>query len=267
MADLEGDGRIAVRAVKAYADGALGSRGAALLEDYADEPGNRGLLLSTPEHLRELAERCLRKGFQLGIHAIGDRGNRVALDAFAAALARLPVADHRFRVEHAQVLHPDDVGRFAVLGVLPSMQARHQVSDMPWAGRRLGPERVLGAYAWRSLLDSGVVIPGGSDFPVEAPDPLAAYRAAVSRQDDRGWPAGGWYPEQCMTREEALRHITVWPAFAAFREQDLGPLRPGRRADLVVLSGDLRRLHIRELARVRVLWTLFDGRVVYGPRP
>ncbi|MFQ5750240.1 MAG: amidohydrolase, partial [Planctomycetota bacterium] len=267
VADLTGDGRITVRAIKMVADGALGSRGAALLEDYADEPGNAGLETESRDHIEAVAERALRSGFQLCVHAIGDRGNRNVLDAFEAALKKVPVADHRFRIEHAQVLHPEDLPRFAKLGVIPSMQAQHQTSDMYWAGRRLGPSRTLGAYAWRSLLDSGVVIPGGSDFPVEKPDPLAAYHAAVSRQDARNWPAGGWHPEQRMTRAEALAHLTIWPAYASFSEARLGSLRSGKLADLVVLSADLETIPVEELESVRVELTLFDGRLVYEDRP
>ncbi len=267
VADLTGDGRITVRAIKMVADGALGSRGAALLEDYSDDPGNAGLETETREHIEGVAERALRAGFQLCVHAIGDRGNRNVLDAFEAALKKVPVADHRFRIEHAQILHPVDLPRFAELGVIPSMQAQHQTSDMYWAGRRLGPTRVLGAYAWRSLLDTGVVIPGGSDFPVERPDPLAAYHAAVSRQDARNWPAGGWHPEQRMTRAEALAHLTIWPAYASFAEDRLGSLRPGKLADLVVLSADLESTPVPELESIRVELTVFDGRPVYPDRP
>ncbi|TAH38263.1 MAG: amidohydrolase [Planctomycetota bacterium] len=253
--DLTGDGRIRVRAIKAYADGALGSRGAALLADYADDPGNRGLAQTSVEDLEGLAERALRGGFQLCTHAIGDAGNRMVLDAYAQALRTVPVADHRFRIEHAQVLAPEDIPRFAQLGVLPSMQAQHAVSDGPWAEARLGPERVQGAYAWRALLDRGVIIPGGSDFPVEAVDPIAAFAAAVTRN--------GWHTEQCMTREEALASLTIWPAYAAFQEDELGSIRVGKRADFVVLSEDLLNVPETRLGAVRVELTVFDGRVVH----
>src|SRR5687767_12992269 len=216
------DGRIWIRAIKISSDGALGSRGAALLDPYSDEPNHSGLILTSQARIKEVAGRALRAGFQLNVHAIGDRGNRVVLDAFESALREHPVADHRFRVEHAQVLHHDDIPRFAKLDVIPSMQSTHQTSDMYWAPARLGYSRSLGAYAWRSLLNTGVVIPNGTDFPVEAVDPLKTFHSAVSRQDENNWPVGGWFPEQRMTRDEALKSMTIWPAYAAFQEKDLG---------------------------------------------
>ncbi|KAA3608963.1 MAG: amidohydrolase [Planctomycetota bacterium] len=263
---LEGRGRLRLRSIKLSLDGALGSRGAALLEDYSDAPGERGLLLLPPAYVQHVAERALQSGFQLCVHAIGDRANRLTLDAFEAALQRHPKADHRFRVEHAQILHPDDLPRFAAMGVMASMQAQHQSSDMYWAELRLGSTRVRGAYAWRSLLDQGVLLPGGSDFPVEKPDPMAAFRAAVFRQDGQAWPAGGWYPEQAMTPEEALASLTLWPAKAAFWEDEIGSLAVGKRADLVVLSGDCLQTGVRDLARLQVDLTVFDGRVVFRRR-
>jgi hypothetical protein len=268
--DLTGQGLVAVRAVKAYADGALGSRGAALLDDYADEPGNRGLVVTPPDRIEALAERCLRAGWQLATHAIGDAANRAVLDAYEAAFAAVPPAerpaggdDPRFRVEHVQVLAPQDVPRFAALGVIPSMQAQHQTSDMAWAGDRLGPDRVRGAYAWRALLDTGARIAGGSDAPVERVDPLAAFHAAVTRQDEHGRPPGGWHPEQAMTRAEALRHMTRWPAFASFDEERLGVLAVGRCADLVVLDTDLETAPAGSLPGAGVLLTVVDGRIVH----
>ncbi|HVE80145.1 MAG TPA: amidohydrolase [Gemmatimonadaceae bacterium] len=257
------EGRVWVRAVKLYADGALGSRGAALLEPYADDPRNSGLLVSRPEHLREVATRALRAGFQVNVHAIGDRGNRIALDAFEAALKEVPVADHRFRVEHAQVINFADIPRFAALDVIPSMQAVHQTSDMYWAGNRLGEGRVLGAYAWRSLLETGVVIPNGSDFPVEAVNPLLSFHAAFTRRDERGWPAGGWHPEQRMTRQEALASITIWPAYAAFMEKDAGSLVPGKYADFVILDRDIMRVAEEDVLGTQVVATYIGGKAVY----
>jgi predicted amidohydrolase YtcJ len=257
------DGRVWVRAVKLYADGALGSRGAALLEPYSDDPGNRGLLVSRPEHLRDVTVRALRAGFQVCTHAIGDRGNRVALDAYEAALREVPAADHRFRIEHAQVLAPEDIPRFAQLDVIPSMQASHQTSDMYWAEQRLGPMRIQGAYAWRSLLETGVVIPNGSDFPVERVNPLISFHSAISRQDARNWPAGGWHPEQRMTRTEALKTMTLWPAFAAFQEKDMGSLTAGKYADFVVLDQDIMRVPAAAILKTRVLATYVGGRAVY----
>lgn len=261
-----GGRRLTVRAVKAYADGALGSRGAALLEDYADDPGNRGLLQAEPAALEALAGRCLAVGWQLCVHAIGDRGNRVVLDAFEAALRRAPRADHRFRVEHAQVLSLEDIPRFARLGVLPSMQPTHATSDMPWAGDRLGPARLAGAYAWRKILDAGSAIPCGSDFPVESHDPLKGIHAAVTRQDAGGRPEGGWLPGERMTREEALRGFTVDACRAAFEEGWKGTLAPGMAADLTVLDRDVLACPATEILEARVVWTVVAGEVVYPSR-
>ena len=257
------DGHLWVRAIKLYADGAMGSRGAALLEPYSDDPNNSGLLLSAPTHIREVAERALRAGFQVNTHAIGDRGNRVVLDAYEQALTTVPTANHRFRVEHAQILNYDDIPRFAELGVIPSMQASHQTSDMYWVGKRLGPTRLPGAYAWRSLLNSGVVIPNGSDFPVEQVNPLISFHAAIARQDGNDFPVGGWYPEQRMTRDEALRSMTLWPAYAAFQEQDMGSITAGKYADFVVLDQDIMRVPAELVLKTEVLATYVGGRAVY----
>lgn len=257
------NGRIWIRAIKTYADGALGSRGAALLAPYSDDPGNVGLLVSTQAHLQEVAETGLRSGFQVNTHAIGDRGNRVALDAFDAALKKIPKTDHRFRIEHAQVLSPEDIPRFAKLGVIPSMQASHQTSDMRWAEARVGPQRIRGAYAWRSLLSTGVVIPDGSDFPVEEVNPLISFHSAVTRQDATNWPEGGWYPGQVMTREEALKGMTLWAAYAAFQEKELGSLSRGKYADFVVLDRDIMKVPATEILNTRVKSTWIGGRKVY----
>ncbi len=259
------NGQLWVRAIKLYADGAMGSRGAALLEPYSDDPNNTGLLLSAPAHIREVAERALKAGFQVNTHAIGDRGNRVVLDAYEAALRTVPTVDHRFRVEHAQILNYDDIPRFAQLGVIPSMQASHQSSDMYWIGKRLGSTRVLGAYAWRSLINSGVVIPNGSDFPVELVNPLISFHAAIARQDANDWPAGGWFPEQRMTREEALRSMTLWPAYAAFQEKDMGSITAGKFADFVILDQDIMRVPAELVLRTKVLSTYVGGKEVYHP--
>ncbi|HWO90138.1 MAG TPA: amidohydrolase, partial [Gemmatimonadales bacterium] len=257
------NGRLWIRAIKISADGALGSRGAALLEDYSDEPGNRGLSLVPPEYIRRVGVLALRNGFQLNVHAIGDRANREVLDAFAAALREVPVADHRFRIEHAQVLHRQDIPRFAELGVIPSMQGSHQSSDAPMAMNRLGWTRAQGAYAWRSLLNTGVVIPNGSDFPVEPVNPLISFHSAVTRQDRNGWPAGGWFPAERMTREEALLSVTLWPAYASFSEDVLGSLSPGKYADFVVLDQDIMTVAPERILETRVLATWLGGTVVY----
>jgi predicted amidohydrolase YtcJ len=257
------DNRLWIRSFKLYADGALGSRGAALLEPYADDPNNRGLLLSAPAHIQDVAARALRAGFQVNTHAIGDRGNRVVLDAYDAALKANPTADHRFRVEHAQILGHDDIPRFAELGVIPSMQAVHQTSDMYWAGNRLGLGRLLGAYAWRSLMNTGVVVPNGSDFPVEEVNPLLSFHSSVSRQDAANWPVAGWFPEQRMTREEALKSMTIWPAYAGFQEATMGSLAPGKLADFVVLDRDIMTVPERDILGANVIATYIGGKAVY----
>jgi len=260
------DGRLWVRTIKLYADGALGSRGAALLDPYSDDPGNTGLLTSAPEHLRAVSVEALKHGFQVATHAIGDRGNRVTLDAYESALKEVPVADHRFRIEHAQVIDHADIPRFAQLDVIPSMQAVHQTSDMYWAGKRLGLGRILGAYSWRALLETGVIIPNGSDFPVEAVNPLLSYHSAITRQDARNWPPGGWQPADAMTRAEALKSLTMWPAVAAFQEAVLGSLSPGKYADFVVFDRDIVRAAPDEILAAGVVATYVAGAVVYERR-
>src|SRR4051812_19808265 len=257
------DGHLWIRAIKLYADGALGSRGAALLAPYTDDTKNSGLLISAPEHIRDVATRGLRAGFQINTHAIGDRGNRIVLDAYEAALAAVPTADHRFRIEHAQVLNFADIPRFAQLGVIPSMQAVHQASDMTWAPTRLGYARSLGAYAWRALLNTGVIIPNGSDMPVERTNPLYSFHAAVARTDDNDWPPGGWLPAEKMTREEALKSITIWPAVAAFQEQTMGSLTPGKYADFVILDQDIMRVPEDQILKTGVVATYIGGKIVY----
>jgi predicted amidohydrolase YtcJ len=227
--------RFEMRGVKFFVDGALGSRGARLVEDYSDDPGNRGLWVTPPDVLAKAVDDAVTGGWQVAIHAIGDAGNHAVLDAYEAALKAHP-GDRRLRVEHCQVLLPDDIPRFAALGVIASMQPTHATSDMPWAEARLGAARIQGAYAWRSVLATGAHLVAGSDFPVEEPSPILGLYAAVTRQDRDGKPAGGWYPGQRMTLEEALRAFTAAPAFAAFAERDRGVLAPGMAADVTVFS-------------------------------
>jgi predicted amidohydrolase YtcJ len=257
------DGRLWIKAIKISADGALGSRGAALIEPYTDDAKNTGLALVPAGRVHDVAVKALRSGFQVNVHAIGDRANRTVLNEFEQALTDVPVQDHRFRIEHAQIIHPDDVPRFAELGVIPSMQASHQTSDMYWAVNRLGPTRILGAYAWRSLLNSGVVIANGSDLPVERTNPLISFMASVSRQDAKGWPAGGWYPEQRMTREEALKSMTIWAAYSGFMEKEVGSLEPGKLADFVVLDQDIMRVPPELILNTNVLSTYLGGKAVF----
>ncbi len=260
-----GDSQLTIRAIKLVADGALGSRGAALLEPYADEPGHTGLLLLSEEEISRIARQALAAGFQVNTHAIGDRANRVVLNAYERALREFPnVRDHRFRIEHAQILDEADIPRFARLGVIASMQAIHATSDMSWVPARIGEARAReGAYVWRKLLDSGARIANGSDAPVEPVNPLFGFYAAITRQDERGNPPGGWYPDQRMTREEALRSFTLDAAYAAFEEQLKGSLEPGKLADLVVLSRDIMTIPPSEILRTEVDITLVGGRIVY----
>jgi predicted amidohydrolase YtcJ len=270
-----GGGRLTVRALKLYADGALGSRGAALIEPYTDDPGNRGLTLASSAELRHMVDEALEAGFQVCTHAIGDRANTIVLNVYEQALKEhgLVRGDRRLRIEHAQVIDRADIPRFSRLGVIPSMQPTHCTSDMPWATARLGPIRVRSAYAWRALLDAGNIIPAGSDFPVEAPNPLFGFYAAITRQDQEGMPEGGWYPEQRMTREEALKAFTLWPARAAFQEAVAGSLEPGKRADLVVLGKDIMSAEPSRIPGTPVEMTIVGGRIVFvrdnspGPIP
>jgi hypothetical protein len=257
------DGRLWVRAIKITADGALGSRGAALLEDYSDEPGNRGLVTADSGYMRRVAAKALRHGFQVNIHAIGDRANRTVLDIYADALREVPTADHRFRIEHAQILSYQDIPRFAELGVIPSMQGSHQTSDMYWVPNRIGWNRSQGAYAWRSLLNTGVVIPNGSDFPVEAVNPLVSFKAFVTRTDAHGYPPGGWFPAQKTTRQEALLSVTLWPAYAGFMEDVSGSLTPGKYADFVVLDQDIMTVDAERILDTQVEMTVLGGKQVY----
>jgi len=258
----DGGGRWTVRGVKLYADGALGSRGAALVEPYSDDQGNLGLLTSSADHLRSVAEQARAAGFQVAIHAIGDRGNLVALDALEAALGG-PRPEVRWRIEHAQVMRLQDVERMARLGVIASMQPTHATSDMPWAGDRVGERRLAGAYAWRQVLDAGGRLALGSDFPVESADPRLGLYAAVTRQDLDGEPAGGWLPGELLEREEALRGFTLDAAWALFLDREIGSLEPGKRADLVVWGRDPMTVPAAEIAAAEIDLVVLDGALVH----
>ena len=257
-----GDDRLDVRSVKLYSDGALGSRGAAMLEPYSDDAENRGLPFHTEDEMTAFVTKANRMGFQVGIHAIGDYGNRQALNAFDTAQRGEP-SPLRNRVEHAQIIALDDIPRFASLGVIAAMQPIHATSDMNMAEDRVGPERIRGSYAWRRLLDSGAVIASGSDFPVELPNPFLGLYAAVTRQDRDGMPAGGWYAEQALTREEALRSFTLDAAYAAHQDDRLGSLEPGKWADFIVIDRDYFTIPAGEIDDIRVLETWVGGELVY----
>lgn len=253
-------GRLTVRSVKLYADGALGSRGALLLAPYADDPTNSGLAVSTEEHLADVAQRARVAGFQVNTHAIGDRGVRNVIDAYEQA--RVTPSD-RFRIEHFQVVAPADFARVASDGIIASMQPTHATSDMYWAEDRVGPERIKGAYAWRTVLNSGARLALGSDFPVEAVNPFFGIYAAVTRQDQKGWPPGGWYPDQKLTLAEAIRGFTADAAFAAFEEASRGTIEPGKLADFTIVEGDFFNAPQAELWRTKVRMTVVGGAVVY----
>ena len=256
-------GRLDMRSLKLYADGALGSRGAALIEDYSDQHGHRGLLVTPPDQLERLMRQARGCGLQVGTHAIGDRGNRIVLDAYAKVLGdEATTTDHRWRIEHAQVIAPEDIPRFGQMHVIAAMQPTHATSDMPWAETRVGPERIAGAYAWRQLLDSGARLALGSDFPVESVDPRLGLHAAVTRTDLEGHPPGGWRPQERLTREEALRGFTLDAAYAGFAEDEVGSLEVGKRADFVVLGADPLADDV-PLATLPVRATYVDGEAVY----
>ena len=256
-------GRLQMHGVKLYADGALGSRGAALLEDYSDDPGNRGLLVTEPAALEAAMRKARECGVQVATHAIGDRGNRLVLDAYQRVLGDAANTDHRWRIEHAQVVAPEEFPRFAAIGVIASMQPTHATSDMPWAQDRLGPVRIRGAYAWQRLQASGAKLALGSDFPVESVDPRRGLHAAVTRQDAHDHPAGGWRAEERLGAAEALRGFTADAAWAAHDEATVGRLAPGLRADFVILDEDPLAIPGQQLDELRVRSTWVDGKPVY----
>ena len=251
-----------VKGVKAYADGALGSRGACLLQPYSDRPGWRGFLLSAPAHFDSLAARLVNTDWQLCTHAIGDSGNRMVLTVYNKYLKG--PNDKRWRVEHAQVINDADFDLFGKTSVIPSVQPTHATSDMYWAGERLGPERLKGAYAFKRLLKENGWLPLGTDFPVEDISPFKTFLAAVFRVDARGYPAGGFQPENALTREEAIRGMTIWAAKADCLEKEIGSLEPGKIADLVILDNDLMTVPAMDVLKTGVLATYAGGKKVYG---
>ena len=255
--------RFSVRSIKLFFDGALGSRGAAFFEPYEDDPTYRGLLRIQPEYITRVARAALLSDMGVNTHCIGIRGNRLCLDAYEAALMDTPKEDHRFRIEHAQIVRREDVEKFATLGVIPAMQPTHCTSDMIYVADRVGVERAKGAYAWRWFLDAGLKIPCGSDFPVESNNPLLGIYASVTRQDTAGNPAGGWYPDQRMIIEEAIKGFTIWAAYGAFQEEVLGSIEPGKLADFTVLDKDILEIEPAEMLTAKVLYTIIAGEICY----
>lgn len=257
-------GLVRVRGVKLFMDGALGSRGAALLTPYSDAEGT-GLIVTPRETVDAILAKARKSGAQMAVHAIGDRGNRVILDAYQQAFADDPAAlkTARWRVEHAQILAPEDLPRFASMGVVASMQPSHAIGDLYFAPARLGPERLKGAYAWESLLKSGAVVAGGSDAPVEKGDPLVEFYAAAYRHDLKGFAGADWHLDEAVTRAQALDMLTRGSAYANFRDNDLGQLSVGRAADISVFSVDLMTAPFPEIAKAHAVMTIVGGKVVY----
>jgi predicted amidohydrolase YtcJ len=260
--------RLTVRTIKVVSDGALGSRGAALLAPYSDAPDTSGFFTVKAEDLRPMLLEALRKGVQVETHAIGDRANRFILDEYATALKTVPVserkvADPRWRVEHAQIVDPSDLPRFAKLGIIPSMQPSHAIGDLFFAPSRLGIARLAGAYAWDTLLKSGVVIAGGSDAPVERGEPMIEFYAAVARKDQKGFAGEGWHLEEAVTREQALKMFTLWPAYAAFEEKLRGTIEVGKLADLTILNADIMKIPEAEILKTRCVMTVINGEIVH----
>ncbi|MCB0853822.1 MAG: amidohydrolase family protein, partial [Bacteroidetes bacterium] len=260
------DDQLTIRAIKLYADGALGSRGAWLLEEYTDRPGHFGNPIMPMATVFGVSEAALTHGFQVCVHAIGDRANQEVLDQFEKAFEANPEAakDSRFRVEHAQHLHLDDIPRFAELDVIASMQAIHMSSDRPWAIDRLGQKRIEdGAYVWQKLLQSGAKVINGTDAPVEPVSPIASFYASVTRQTLSGTPEGGYEPSQKMTREQALKSYTLDAAYGAFQENEKGSIEVGKLADFTVLSQDIMTVPDQDILRTEIVYTIVGGEIKY----
>ena len=262
------DHRFTLRTIKVVSDGALGSRGAALLAPYADKPDTSGFLTVKQEELAPMLLEALRKGVQVETHAIGDYANRFTLNEYEKAFNAVPaaqrkVADPRWRIEHSQIVNPVDIPRFAKLGVIPSMQPSHAIGDLHFAPSRLGIERLAGAYAWQSFIKLGVIVPGGSDAPVERGEPLIEFYAAVARKDQKGFSGAGWHPEESVTREQALKMFSIWPAYAAFEEKLRGSIEVGKLADLSIFSADIMKLPEPDILKQRCVMTVINGEVVF----
>jgi predicted amidohydrolase YtcJ len=258
-----GDHMLSVRSIKLFFDGALGSRGAAFFEPYADDPSNTGLLRIPTDYIYAVSKAALDADMGVNTHCIGIRGNSLCLDAYERAFKENPKEDHRFRIEHAQIVRPEDVERFVSLGVVPAMQPTHCTSDMYFVEERVGDKRAEGAYAWRWFIEAGLPIPCGSDFPVESTDPLLGIYAAVTRQDTSGWPDGGWYPSQRMTIQEAIKGFTIWAAYGAFQEDVLGSIEVGKYADFTVLDKDILESNPKEILATNPVYTIVAGKIRY----
>ena len=254
---------LSMRSIKLFFDGALGSRGAAFFKPYTDDPKNSGLLRITPEFIYKVSKAALKADMGVNTHCIGIRGNRLCLDAYEKALKENPTDNHRFRIEHAQIVRKEDVAKFVSLGVIPSMQPTHCTSDMPFVEDRVGTERAKGSYAWRWFIDAQLIIPCGSDFPVESNNPLLGIYAAITRQDKKGQPPDGWFPNQRMTRKEAIKGYTIWAATSAFQEDVLGSIEKGKLADFTVLDKNILKIEPREILTTKVFYTIVGGIIRY----
>ena len=263
---------ITTRAIKLYADGALGSRGAALLSAYSDSPDNTGLMTLKEEMALPILKAALRSGTQVNTHAIGDKANRTVLKWYKQAFDEVPpsertVADPRWRIEHAQIIHPDDIKSFVALGVIPSMQPSHAIGDLHFAVDRIGPDRLEGGYAWQSLIDSGAIIAGGSDAPVEVGDPRIELYAATVRKDLKGYSNPDWYPEEKVSKANALKMFTLWAAHAAFQEDKVGSIEVGKAADFSVFSSEIFDPIPQNTLNIKTELTIVDGKVAYERNP
>ncbi len=263
------NGQVITRAIKIYLDGALGSRGAALLAPYSDAPHTSGLMRSQKSDVMPILKEALRVGIQINTHAIGDRGNRILLNWYEEAFAAVPkgertIAEPRWRDEHSQIVSPDDIPRFVALGIIPSMQPSHAIGDLFFAPSRLGAERLEGAYAWQSMLDAGSILVGGTDAPVERGDPRIEFYAAVARMWLDGSYEDSWHREEAVSRENALKMFTLWPAYASFQEGNLGSIEVGKFADFTVFSSDIMTIPYQEILQIKTVMTVIEGEVVYS---
>src|SRR5690606_27468193 len=266
--DPEFDDRFTLRTIKVVMDGALGSRGAALLEPYSDDPHTRGLITTDTIALRDMLERALRAGIQVEAHAIGDRANRIVLDMYQAAFNAVPeserrIANPRWRDEHSQIVNPADLPRFKELGIIASMQPSHAIGDLHFVPSRIGLDRTAGSYAWKTLMDLGVPIAAGSDAPVELGEPMIEFYAAVARKDLQGRDGPGWHPEEAVSRNQALLMFTKFPAYAAFEEDRAGSIEVGKRADFTILDRDIMTIDAPEILKARNVMTVVGGEIVF----
>ena len=266
--ELNSNELIQTRAIKLYADGALGSRGASLIEPYSDDPTNSGLMTLKEGEAKLILEKALKEGVQINIHAIGDFGNREVLRWYKNAFDQIPIAnrkikDPRWRIEHSQILHIDDISLFSEYGIIPSMQPSHAIGDLYFAENRLGKKRLAGGYAWRSLIDTGSIIAGGTDAPVETGDPRIEFYAAIVRKGLDGFTSDAWYNNQKVNSQEALKMFTKWPAYASFREQEIGTIQVGKKADFTILDIDILTSEASNILNAKPLMTIVDGKVAF----